>query len=126
MDAFHSDGYSKQSQNQKVSFNSLGEKELLESRKGRELIDVSAINGHLDNFHQLRVLIGDANAVAEYGDEETENAYFEHVFEYALGIDITDSKFETEKDYCYRDLVEHLDAVNSQLDSNTLRDIRDA
>ena len=104
-------------------FNGLDREELLETRHGREVIDFSRIDGSVDKYTSLKELIEDANTVAVYGSEDVENAYFEHVFRRGLGMDLYRG-MEQDIDHCYEDLVDHIAAVNSELDEEALEEAR--
>lgn len=57
-----------------------------------------------------------------YGDAEAEEAYFDHLFRRALDMDLHGE----EGTHSYDDLVDHLSAINSEIDGSALEEAREA
>lgn len=123
--AFHSHDTAqstrKSEEQRKDHFNGLERNELLENRHDREVIDFSRVDESIEKYGSLKELVYSANNVAIYADRETEEAYFDHVFRRGLGMDLHRNVDES---HSYEDLVDHLAAVNSELDGSALEEAR--
>lgn len=129
MDEFHSHKNSTISQKSnknknKEIFNGLDRTELLEERQGQQVIDFSRIDSSIENYNKLKELVHNSNRITIDSDEETEEAYFDHLFRRGLGINLYEESYQLENSRTYDDFVEHLAAINSELDQSALEEAR--